>query len=223
MRGSRGCASSSSAGSSSITSTCRCMSWMLRLGLGCCCGAAISASTASSCSSVSRSGSATARARRAAPQASGISCCGARDFVLQLLLVHGWETTDRFSWNYPSWALSVEWAGYLAFPLVLAALLKAPRWAVPLVPVAGLLGLVSMTLFGPMDSLNYTLSFGLVRFGFEFAIGLGLGRLATEGRLSGPLPWLALVGLPAGLWLGQDALTVLGLAGVMVVTWRAGL
>lgn len=147
----------------------------------------------------------------------------ARDFVLQLLLVHGWETTDRFTWNYPSWALSVEWAGYIAFPLVLAALLRLPPRAVLLVPLAGVCGLFWLTLFGPTDTLNYTLSLGLVRFGLEFAIGLGLGRLATEGRLPQPLPWLAVLGVPLGLWLRQDALTVLGLAGVMLAIWQTGL
>jgi peptidoglycan/LPS O-acetylase OafA/YrhL len=147
---------------------------------------------------------------------------GARDFVLQLLLVHGWETTDRFSWNYPSWALSVEWAGYLIFPLVLAGLLRLPRIAVPLVPLLGLLGLAGLTAFGPVDSLNYTLNYGLVRFGLEFVLGLGLGRLATEGRLPRALPWLALAALPLGLWLEQDAVTVLGLAGAMTAIWQAG-
>lgn len=148
---------------------------------------------------------------------------GARDFVLQFFLVHGWETTDRFSWNYPSWALSVEWAGYLAFPVLLAALLRLPRAAVPLVPVLGLAGLAWLSLHGPIGGLNYTLTYGLVRFGLEFALGLGLGRLATEGRLPRPLPWLALAGLPLGLWLREDAMTVLGLAGAMLGIWQAGL
>ncbi len=147
---------------------------------------------------------------------------GARDFVLQLALVHGWETTDHFAWNYPSWALSVEWAGYLAFPLLLAGLLRLPRIAVPLVPAAALLGLAALVAFGPIGSLNFTLSFGLLRFFLEFALGLGLGRLATEGRLPPVLPWLAVGGLPLGLWLEADALTVLGLAGVMAALWQGG-
>jgi peptidoglycan/LPS O-acetylase OafA/YrhL len=48
----------------------------------------------------------------------------ARDFLLQLFLVNAWETTSRFSWNYPSWALSVEWAGLSRLPAVLLALLR---------------------------------------------------------------------------------------------------
>ncbi len=46
---------------------------------------------------------------------------GWRDVWLQALLLNAWETTDRLAWNYPSWALSAEWAGYLAFPALLAA------------------------------------------------------------------------------------------------------
>ncbi|WP_205082751.1 acyltransferase family protein [Paracraurococcus ruber] len=147
----------------------------------------------------------------------------ARDFVLQMLLLNGWETTERFSWNYPSWALSVEWAGYLAFPALLAGLLRLPRSLAALVPVLGFAGLWLLAQHPPNNSLNHTLHLGLVRFGLEFAIGLGLGRLATEGRMPRALPWLAAAALPAGLWLWQDALAVLGLAGVMLAVWQAGL
>ena len=52
---------------------------------------------------------------------------GLRDFLLQLFLVNAWETTSRHAWNYPSWALSVEWAGYLAFPLVIQGIRHLPR------------------------------------------------------------------------------------------------
>ncbi|MDO9707905.1 acyltransferase family protein [Paracraurococcus lichenis] len=146
----------------------------------------------------------------------------ARDFVLQLFLVHAWETTERFSWNYPSWALSVEWAGYLVFPALLAVLLRLPRPVLAAVPVAALAGLLAMTLTTVNFSLNHSLHLGLVRFFLEFTFGLALGRLATEGLLPRALPWLALPALPLGLLLGQDAATALGLAATIVAIWQAG-
>jgi peptidoglycan/LPS O-acetylase OafA/YrhL len=148
---------------------------------------------------------------------------GARDFVLQVLLLNGWETSSRFAWNYPSWALSVEWAGYLAFPALLALLLRVPGRAIAAVPVLGFLGLWWLSGQGRPGSLNHSVHLGLLRFGFEFAIGLGLGRLATEGRLPRAVPWAMLAGLPLGLWSGADPLAVLGLTGAMLGIWRAGL
>lgn len=146
----------------------------------------------------------------------------ARDFWLQLFLLNGWETTGRFSWNYPSWALSVEWAGYLAFPALLALLLRLPRRAVPLLPAAALLGLVLLSRQGLEGSLNHSLHLGLVRFGLEFLLGLGLGRMATEATLPRWLPWLAMAALPVGLRIEEDVLSVIGLAGVMVAIWQRG-
>src|SRR4051812_24063929 len=61
---------------------------------------------------------------------------GLRDFLLQAVLVHAWETTERLTWNSPSWALSVEWAGYLAFPLLVQAWRQVP--AIVLLPATGL-------------------------------------------------------------------------------------
>ena len=146
---------------------------------------------------------------------------GAGEFLLQLFLVNAWETTSIHAWNYPSWALSVEWAGYLAFPLVLAGVLKLPRPMVWLLPALGLAGLVWLS-GGPGGGLNWTLHLGLVRFGLEFAIGLGLGRLAAEGRLPRAAVLLAVAALPIGLWLGQDALAVLGLAALVPALHRPG-
>ncbi|MDN3565235.1 acyltransferase family protein [Paeniroseomonas aquatica] len=137
---------------------------------------------------------------------------GLREFLLQLTLTNAWETTRVHAWNYPSWALSVEWAGYLAFPLVMAGLVRLPRPAVWLLPLAGMAGLWVLSEATPDYGLNRTLHLGLVRFGLEFAVGLGLGRLATEGRLPRPLLWALLPALPLGLWLYLDALAVLGLA-----------
>ncbi|WP_187830045.1 acyltransferase family protein [Siccirubricoccus phaeus] len=148
---------------------------------------------------------------------------GLRDFLLQLALLNAWETTERFTWNYPSWALSAEWAGYLAFPFLLRGLLRLPSAAVALVAAGGLLGLWLLTRWGPAPSLNHTLHLGLLRFFLEFGIGLSLGRLATEGRLPRALLWPALAGLPAGLLLGQDALAALGLAALVPTIWLAGL
>ncbi len=134
------------------------------------------------------------------------------EFLLQLALVNAWETTTQYAWNYPSWALSVEWAGYLAFPLLVWVLGRLPLAVLPLLPLAGFAGLVLLASHVPDNGLNHTMHLGLVRFGLEFLVGLGLGRLATEGLLPRPLLWLALLALPVGLWLRADAVTVVGLA-----------
>ncbi|WP_158295511.1 acyltransferase family protein [Crenalkalicoccus roseus] len=145
----------------------------------------------------------------------------AEDFLLQLLLVNAWETTDRLAWNYPSWALSAEWAGYLAFPLLLWGMLRLPAPLVPALALGALGGLAWLGSLNPGVGLNYTVHLGLVRFGCEFLLGMALGRLATSGRL----PAWTLAGaaaVPAGLALGQDALVVAGLAAAIAGLWLRG-
>ncbi len=41
----------------------------------------------------------------------------ARDFVLNLFLIHTWVPKFQYSWNYPSWSISSEWFAYILFPL----------------------------------------------------------------------------------------------------------
>ncbi|WP_052389339.1 acyltransferase family protein [Belnapia moabensis] len=145
---------------------------------------------------------------------------GLRDFLLQFFLVNAWETTSRHTWNYPSWALSVEWAGYLAFPLILAGLIRLPRLAVPALPLLGFAGIAALDAQDPNIGLNYTLHLGLLRFALEFATGLAIGRLTTEGLLPRAALWPVLLALPAGLVLEWDALTVLGLAALIPLLRR---
>lgn len=145
---------------------------------------------------------------------------GVDDFLLQLFLVNAWETTDRHAWNYPSWALSVEWAGYLAFPFVLALLRRSPSAFLFPLAAAAVAGLVWMGAQAPRVGLNYTLHLGLVRFGLEFLLGLALGRLATEGRLPRAPVLAATLAVPLGLGLRLDALTVVGLAACIVALWQ---
>ena len=138
-----------------------------------------------------------------------------RDLLLQLLLVNDWETMSAHAWNYPSWALSAEWAGYLAFPLLLAGLLRLPARAVPGLVGLAFLGLCLLPGADPGSGLNLTLHLGLVRFFLEFVLGMALARW-NPGR---GLPWATLA-LPLGLALRLDPLAVAGLAALIAWAWR---
>jgi peptidoglycan/LPS O-acetylase OafA/YrhL len=52
-------------------------------------------------------------------------------FAANVLLVQAWSFSNKlldYSWNYPSWSISAEWASYLLFPVVLAVFYRPSFW-----------------------------------------------------------------------------------------------
>jgi len=140
------------------------------------------------------------------------------EFLLQLLLVNGWGFSRGWTWNYPSWSISTEWAGYLLFPpLALAAAHLDSRRAA-LAAAAMALCLLVVACLSP-SALNLSYQGALPRFFPEFIGGILLARLL---RTTAPLPPPLLPGaiglllVPVGVWLrpltaGGDAVTATGL------------
>ena len=140
---------------------------------------------------------------------------GLRELALQAVLLHGWETTTEHAWNYPSWALSAILAGYIAFPLLLAALAHLARGATWAVLGAAFLALAYLGSVNPWLGLNHTLHLGLLRFALEFIAGMALARLVVARALPRPVATAGLVLVPIGLATGADVLVVAGLAALV--------
>jgi peptidoglycan/LPS O-acetylase OafA/YrhL len=133
------------------------------------------------------------------------------ELLRSLLLVHGWGLSDGWAWNYPSWSISTEWAGYLAFPLLWLAVRRLPGGAVVWLPplMLALLAWVEWRAGGAGLNLSYSGALG--RFFPEFAAGMALARLGVP-RLAGGV--LALAGLAVcilALFALPDAAVVAGL------------
>jgi peptidoglycan/LPS O-acetylase OafA/YrhL len=137
-------------------------------------------------------------------------------FVLQALLLNAWETSDLHSWNYPSWALSAIWAGYLVFPLILPAILRLRLAAVAWLAAGGLVGLFLLAARDPGAGLNWSLHLGLVRFACGFVLGIALARLFVGGAASQAAAQAGLLLLPAGLVMGSDPMVVAGMAALIL-------
>jgi peptidoglycan/LPS O-acetylase OafA/YrhL len=133
--------------------------------------------------------------------------------IENLLLVHGWGVSDFLAWNYPSWSVSTEWAGYLMFPVLWYFIGK---WEplinggilVILLPSLGALAYFSNT------GLNLTYGWALLRFFPEFTMGMLTARLVPVWADELPAKWLAFIGLAiaaAGAWLQSDTTVVFAL------------
>ncbi len=102
--------------------------------------------------------------------------------IENLLLIQGWGLGDGWSWNYPSWSVSTEWAGYLLFPFLwfglgLCNAVVLGQIAIICFPVLGLVAFVSG------HGLNVSLVDALPRFLPEFIWGMCTARLVPIPRL----------------------------------------
>ncbi len=130
-----------------------------------------------------------------------------------VFLIQGWGFADVGNWNYPSWSISAEWAGYLLFPLLWRALC----WCEAV--VAGQVVLLGFLLLGLLvswhhQSLNFGFSRALPRFFPEFLIGMGTARLLPHLAGLVPARGLALAGLVlvgAGAGTAEDFIAAVGL------------
>lgn len=131
-----------------------------------------------------------------------------KGFILSLLLMHGWHTMDRLTWNSLSWFVSVEFALYLIFPAVLWLAMRGGRHRAMVLIVLGLgcvLGLLVILKHG----LDQTYDWGLVRGLGEFMVGAGLAVLFTR---------LEQKAIPVWIHSGAQILLLAGLAASFVFT-----
>ncbi len=141
---------------------------------------------------------------------------GLAPLVQNLLLVQGWGFGSPWSWNYPSWTVSTEWAGDILFPFI--ALLLIYRFY--FLMVAGQIAIICLPNLGLVayasgQGLNITGGSGtLFRFFPEFIMGMASTRLVPVFADSMPTVGYAKVGSSLvlfGALIGNDFPAILGL------------
>jgi len=153
---------------------------------------------------------------------------GIAELVRSLLLIQSWGFSDRLAWNYPSWSISTEWAGYLAFPPLWWLLRRMRPALVMALPPLMLLAL-AVVAAGAVG-LNLTYTGALTRFFPEFIAGMAIVRLAAVAPRLAAGPAIAAIGgmgaLVVAFGAGPDWLVVAGiwclLAGLYVAGLRGG-
>lgn len=134
-------------------------------------------------------------------------------FIQNLTLVQGWGFSTQGAWDYPSWSVSTEWAGYLLFPLLWYAVSYFDVLVSAQIIIAAmtLLGLIAVRYHG---SLNLNFADGLFRFFPEFIIGIATARLVPSFADAAPRRTLAILGAGLVLFCGLvnfDLISVVGL------------
>jgi peptidoglycan/LPS O-acetylase OafA/YrhL len=133
--------------------------------------------------------------------------------IENLLLIYGWGVANFLAWNYPSWSVSTEWAGYLAFPILWYFIGKWDPVINGSLLAVCLTTLGAVSYFAP-DGLNLTYGGALFRFFPEFCAGMMAARLVPLYADELPTKFLAYSGVAlsvAGALLRADAMVAFSL------------
>jgi peptidoglycan/LPS O-acetylase OafA/YrhL len=134
-------------------------------------------------------------------------------FLENAFLLQGWGFSGHGAWNYPSWLISVEWAGYLLFPLLWYIISYLDH----VVSIAFIL--CCLTALGLIDveyqhTLNLVFGAGLARFFPEFLAGICAARIVPNYADFLPTRLFALIAVVLVFIFaaaGSDILTVAAL------------
>ncbi len=138
---------------------------------------------------------------------------GSGALVQNLLLIQAWGLSNHWAWNYPSWSISTEWAGYLLFPALWFGLARCPpivggQFIILSFPVLGLIAYVSG------NTINLAFADSLWRFFPEFILGMSTALMipiAADAMPTAKFPYAGLAFIALGLASNQDAICVLGI------------
>jgi peptidoglycan/LPS O-acetylase OafA/YrhL len=133
-----------------------------------------------------------------------------------LLLVQGWGWADQGAWNYPSWSISAEWAGYLLFPLFLR-LAWYFDWYVSMQFVIAAFMVIGLLIARDHYSLNLTFGHGLFRFFPEFIMGLSTARFVPNWADAAPSRAFVAAGLLIVLFGASEGIDFASLLGLWFI------
>jgi peptidoglycan/LPS O-acetylase OafA/YrhL len=136
------------------------------------------------------------------------------ELARHIVLIHAWGASDRWAWNYPSWSISAEWAGYLLFPFLWMLLRRQNGIGLALVLPLTFLGVVFARILAHAQNLSLTYDGGLIRFFPEFIAGIAILPLLSCWRTQVNGNAVALCGTAgavAGTLYGSEVATVVAL------------